>query len=97
MFRTADDPPLYFVKRVIALPTETIAIEHGVVTLNGVRLPEPYTTVNPEWQMEPARVPAGKVFVIGDNRDRPQEDYVLGLVATRLVKARLLWHWRWKK
>jgi len=97
MFRTADDPPLYFVKRVIALPNETIAIQHGVVTINGVPLPEPYTTINPDWQMEPTPVPAGKVFVIGDNRDLPQEDYVLGLVATRLVKARLLWHWRWKK
>ena len=97
MFRTADDPPLYFVKRVIALPNETIAINHGVVTINGVPLREPYTTVNPDWQMGPTLVSTGKVFVIGDNRDLPQEDYVLGLVATRLVKARLLWHWRWKK
>ena len=97
MFRTADDPPLYFVKRVIALPRETIAIEHGVVRINGVTLPEPYTTVNPEWQMEPTPVPQNKVFVVGDNRDLPEEEYVLGLVATRLVKARLLGHWRWKK
>ena len=97
IFRTADDPPLYFVKRVIALPKETIAIEHGVVTINGVPLPEPYTTANPDWQMDPTPIPANKVFVIGDNRDLPQENYVLGLVAARLVKARMLWHWRWKK
>jgi signal peptidase I len=97
VFRTADDPPLYFVKRVIALPGETIAIESGVVTINGVSLTEPYTTVNPGWQMEPTPVPKGKVFVVGDNRDLEREDYVLGLVATRLVQARLFWHWRWKR
>jgi signal peptidase I len=97
MFRTADDPPLYFVKRVIALPNETIAIANGVVRINDVPLAEPYTTVNPEWQMEPTLVPQNKVFVIGDNREQPEEEYVLGLVSTRLVKARMLWHWRWRK
>jgi len=97
MFRTADDPPLYFVKRVIALPNETIAIEQGIVKINGTALPEPYTTINPEWQMAATPVPSNKVFVVGDNRDLPEEDYVYGLVSIRLVKARLLWHWRWKK
>lgn len=97
VFRTADDPPLYFVKRVIALPGETIAIESGVVSINDVRLTEPYTKVNPGWQMEPTPIPTGKVFVVGDNRDLGREDYVLGLVATRLIQARMFWHWRWKR
>jgi len=97
VFRTADDPPLYFVKRVVALPGETIAIESGVVHIDAVPLPEPYTTANSEWQMDATPVPQGKVFVIGDNRDLPREDYVLGLVATRLVQARMFWHWRWKR
>ncbi len=97
VFRTADDPPLYFVKRVIALPNETMAIEHGVIKINGAPLPEPYTTVNPDWQMEPTPIPAGKVFVVGDNRDFELEAYVKGPVATRLVQARMLWHWRWRK
>ena len=97
VFRTADDPPLYFVKRVIALSGETASIEHGVFTINGMPLSEPYTTVNPDWQMERTAVPDGKVFVVGDNRDFEREAYVHGLVATRLVQARMLGHWRWKR
>ena len=97
VFRTADDPPLYFVKRVIALPGETAAIERGVFHINGAPLSEPYTTVNPDWQMESTTVPVGKVFVVGDNRDFEREAYVHGLVATRLVQARMLGHWRWKR
>ena len=97
VFRTADDPPLYFVKRVVALPGETIAIEGGVVNINGVPLTEAYTSVNPDWEMDPTPVPPGKIFIVGDNRDLPREDYVLGLVATRLVRARMLGHWRWKR
>ena len=69
VFRTADDPPLYFVKRVIALPGETASIERGVFHINSAPLSEPYTTVNPDWQMEATAVPGGKVFVVGDNRD----------------------------
>ena len=97
VFRTADNPPLYFVKRVIALPGETIEIGRGDVRINGQSLTEPYTTRNPVWQLEATNVPPGKIYVIGDNRDLPREDYVLGLVATRLVQARMWSHWRWKK
>jgi signal peptidase I len=96
-FRTADDPPLYFVKRVIALPGETVSIEHGVFKINGAPLSEPYTTINPGWQMEPVLLQAEKIFVVGDNRDFDLEDYVKGPVATRLVKSRMAWHWRWKR
>ena len=97
VFRTADNPPLYFVKRVIALPGETVAIEHGVFKINGVPLAESYTSINTGWQMEPIPLPAGKIFVVGDNRDFDLEDYVKGPVATRLVQERMLWHWRWKR
>ena len=97
VFRTVDDPPLYFVKRVIALPGETVSIERGIFTINDKPLAEPYTTPNPDWQMESTTVPAAKIFVCGDNRDLPREDYVQGLVATRLVRERMLGHWRWKR
>ena len=97
VFRTADDPPLYFVKRVIALPGETVSIDRGIFMINGQPLVESYTKVNPGWQMEPTVAPAGKVFVCGDNRDFAREDYVQGFVATRLVQDRMIGHWRWKQ
>ena len=97
VFRTADNPPLYFVKRVLGLPGETVAIEHGVFKINGAPLSEPYTTINPNWQMEPLLLRTGRIFVLGDNRDFDLEDYVKGPVTTRLVQERMLWHWRWKR
>jgi signal peptidase I len=96
-FRTADDPPLYFIKRVVGLPGETVAIQRGVVQIAGQPMAESYTTVNLTWEMEPVVIPTDKVFVLGDNRDVALEVTVHGLVATRLVQSRLLWHWRWKK
>ncbi|NQU10709.1 signal peptidase I [bacterium] len=96
MFRTADDPPLRFVKRVIAVPGDRVSIERGVVEVNGQPLVEPYTTRNVDWSMPATNVPAHQVFVLPDNRDLPQELYVQGFVATRLVQARLEAHWRWR-
>jgi signal peptidase I len=97
MFRTADDPPLYFVKRVIGLPGETVAIEDGVVKVNSNSLVESYAEINPTWEMEPTGVAEKKVFVLGDNRAVPLEETLHGVVATRLVKARMLCHWRWRR
>ncbi len=97
VFRTADNPPLYFVKRVIGLPGEAVAIEHGVFKINGAPLSEPYTTINPNWQMEPLLLRTGRIFVVGDNRDFDLDAYVKGPVATWLVQERMLWHWRWKR
>lgn len=96
-FRTADDPPLYLVKRVIGLPGETVAINNGALLINHLSVPEPYTTVNPSWQMPATNVPPGKVFVLGDNRDVDLEATVHGMVATRLVLYRLVWHGRWRR
>lgn len=60
------------IKRVIGLPGDTVAIEpeSGTVLLNGEKLAEPYVHVpTAVEQMEgEVTVPAGMVFVMGDNR-----------------------------
>jgi signal peptidase I len=96
VFRTADDPPLYFIKRVVGLPGETVAIRAGLVHINDQPLQEPYTQINPSWMLAPVTVDEDKIFVLSDNRVYDADAYVQGLVASRLVQARLLRAWRWK-
>jgi signal peptidase I len=96
VFRTADAPPLYFVKRVVGLPGERIACRAGQVLINGEALAEPYATPNPDWELAETEVPAGKVYVIGDNRRYLPEETLHGLVAVRWVQSRLIGHWRWR-
>jgi signal peptidase I len=90
MFRTADNPPLYFVKRVVALPGDVVAIEHGVIRLNG----QPLDTLRlaSDWELGRTNLPANRILVAADN---PEFGY--GIIATRLVQSRLLWYWRWKR
>jgi signal peptidase I len=96
MFRTADDPPVYFIKRVIALSGETVAVSNGVVHLNGAPLAESYSTRNSDWSFVATSVPPGRVFVVGDNRGESGTESWHGMVATRLVIGKLIWQWRWK-
>ncbi|MBB5235435.1 signal peptidase I [Deinococcus budaensis] len=58
----------YNVKRVLALPGETVAIEQGRVVVNGRALAESYANDGVLSDQPPLRVPAGKVWVLGDNR-----------------------------
>ena len=65
---------LSFVKRVIGIPGDQIRIEGGRVYLNGQELKEDYIrgmrTVVEKNQKSHWIVPEGKVFVLGDNRER---------------------------
>ncbi|MGI4787603.1 MAG: signal peptidase I [Janthinobacterium lividum] len=58
-----------YVKRVIGLPGETVAIRDGFVSINGKLLPEPYKTFTAHGDMAPQTIPSGQYFVMGDNRD----------------------------
>jgi signal peptidase I len=79
-----------FIKRVIALPGETVAIRQGVVTVDGNIIPEPY--VPPQYEdasdFGPVRVPQDSYFVMGDHRISSNDSRVFGPVANRFIYGR---------
>jgi signal peptidase I len=59
-----------YIKRVIALPGERVKGENGHVFINNVQLAEPWLPSGMVTQdFAEVRVPAGKYWVMGDNRD----------------------------
>jgi signal peptidase I len=63
------NPEKDFIKRVIALPGETIEIKHGDVFINGKKLVEPYLNLPLDTRdYRPTHVPPDSLFVMGDNR-----------------------------
>jgi signal peptidase I len=90
-----------FLKRVIAVGGETVACcdPAGKVTVNGTPLAEPYVAndspldapPNPQYcgsrQFGPVAVPAGSLFVMGDNRAASNDSRCQGPIPVTSVSA----------
>jgi signal peptidase I len=115
VFRYPRQPEVDFVKRVIGLPGETISIRDKKVSIDGKELQEPYTVYDDEQvypageflpepqrsrdQLEPFQVPAGRYFVMGDNRDHSSDSRYWGTVPRSMVKGRafmVYWSFDWE-
>lgn len=77
-----------YVKRVIGLPNETVAIEGGQVLINGSPLPEPYKTFAAHGDMDAQTIPPGQYFVMGDNRDVSDDSRYWGDLPRRDIIGR---------
>ncbi len=99
IFRYPKDPSKFFIKRIIGIPGDTLAIKGNVVTLTnrehpeGTVLDEPYIhTMAPNTTLTEV-LGDGEYFVMGDNRDASsdsrmwgvlQEDKIIGKAFLRL-------------
>jgi signal peptidase I len=85
-----------FIKRIVALPGETVEIRQGLVYVNGNWLPEPYVP-SPYCDLSdfgPLKVPGDSYFVMGDHRNSSNDSRAFGTVATRLIHGRaVLAYW----
>lgn len=74
-----------WVHRVIGLPGENIAIEDGVLLINGRKQVEDYvepayTTSDYSWEMPAQDIPENSYFLMGDNRDNSADGRMTGPV-----------------
>lgn len=72
----AGQPDRDFIKRVIALPGETVAVHSGRVYVNSRPLKEPYIFQTPNYTFPQQRVPQGSYFVLGDNRRNSEDSHM---------------------
>lgn len=88
-----------FIKRVIALPGETVKISEGKLFINGQEMKEDYIQVaideyrkynNAEYNQpfKEITVPEGSVFVMGDNRVNSTDSRVIGPVTYNKIIGR---------
>ena len=108
VFIYPEDRSKDFIKRLIGLPGDTIEIRDKKVFLNGQPMNDPHAVhsdslvipgaVQPRDNFGPIKVPEGKLFVMGDNRDESYDSRFWGFVDVKDVLGKaLIIYWSWNQ
>ena len=82
---------ILLLKRIIALPGETIQIEAGLVKIDGVELEETYVkNTKAPWNYAAVKMESDEYLVIGDNRSMPMKDHEFGRVRRARILGRIV-------
>jgi len=95
IFRYPKSPSMFFIKRIIGLPGETISIKNNQVTITKSAgqvfiLDEPYANGLTLTEAMPTKLGADEYFLIGDNREVSYDSRRWGPVKMKFMKGRAL-------
>ena len=77
VLREPSNPSEYFVKRIVAVAGDRVAVHQGALHLNEEYASEPYIMEPMAYEIrKPVLVPMDQVFVLGDNRNNSDDSHV---------------------
>lgn len=83
-------PHVLYVKRIVGLPGERLAMSQGQVYIDGAPLVEPYVHERDPWDVPEVTLTAREYYVIGDNRGMRASDHDFGRVDVSRIVGRVV-------
>jgi signal peptidase I len=84
VFRAPPQPGADYIKRIVALPGDSVLVDDGVLNVDGTSVDEPYVQFKANYRFPrdgtPLVVPDGYYFVLGDNRPESFDSHAGWLV-----------------
>lgn len=97
----APDENVEYIKRVIGMPGDTVAMRSGVLYINGKKVDQPFintealakqTVFMDDFTLESltgeSKVPEGKYFVLGDNRGVSKDSRMIGFIDRSAIEGK---------
>lgn len=94
IFKYPNDPSKYFIKRIIAVPGDTISLNGSLVKIQnesnpeGFELKEPYAQLGSGSKAQSVTLGTDEYFVMGDNRDHSSDSRVWGVLTREEIVGR---------
>lgn len=94
IFHPPDNPSVNYLKRIVGVPGDTIAVKNGDVYVNGKKIIEPYINNNEKTHSPSSgdveiTLKEKEFFVLGDNRNHSRDSREIGPIPISNIVSRI--------